>query len=524
MKAHAQMPFALRAYRNNPITLSDAQKIIRGRMERRADNFLHLIEHGIYANPGSPYPHLLKHAGIQTDDIRSLLKSQGINETLRTLRNAGVHITFEEFKGRAPIVRGSLKLDVQPGDFDNTHGAQSFYGETSGSTGASAPVAQSLHHRAALAPHHVITRSAHGVLKVPFAIWRGILPDTSGIGNIFTASTFGRPPDKWFSHLSWGDSRRFLRYGTASIYFVMMGRLLGFPIPFPQYVALDKAAIIAHWMRDTLKKYGRCLLGVQVSRALRVAIAAHDDKIDLTGATFMVAGEPPTPAKVREIERTGAKVFSTYGMAEASRIAMGCANPTSCNDNHLLLDSFALITHPHSVGDSSVPAFNITTLLPTAHRLLFNVEIDDYGIVEDRHCGCELESYGFTTHVSEIRSYRKLTGEGVTLVGSEILHILENVLPGQFGGSTLDYQLLEEEDQKGFTRLYLIISPRVTIADEQAVKQVILNSLRNSSAMGDAARAVWQQADSFQIRRSEPVWTARGKLMPLRTEKRSQPG
>ena len=45
------------------------------------------------------------------------------------------------------------------------------------------------------------------------------------------------------------------------------------------------------------------------------------------------------------------------------------------------------------------------------------------------------EGYGFTTHLREVRSYSKLTGEGVTLIGDEMIHLLEHVLPARFGGS-----------------------------------------------------------------------------------------
>jgi len=153
---------------------------------------------------------------------------------------------------------------------------------------------------------------------------------------------------------------------------------------------------------------------------------------------------------------------------------------------------------------------------------MLNVQIDDYGIVEERACGCEFESYGYTTHVREIRSYSKLVGEGVTLIGNEMLRILEDVLPGRFGGSPLDYQLTEQEDEQGFTRLYLLIHPRVEIADEQAVIEVVLQGLRESSPMADVARVIWQQAQTIQIKRQEPVWTAGGKLMPLHLQRTAQ--
>src|SRR5690606_15381075 len=125
------------------------------------------------------------------------------------------------------------------------------------------------------------------------------------------------------------------------------------------------------------------------------------------------------------------------------------------------------ITHPEQVPgfDMTVPAFNVTTLLTSTPQIMLNLALDDYGIVEERRCGCELEALGLTTHLRDIHSYRKLTGEGVTMIGSEMLDIIENVLPSRFGGSPLDYQLLEQENEQGLTRLYVVISPRVDIAD-----------------------------------------------------------
>ena len=63
-------------------------------------------------------------------------------------------------------------------------------------------------------------------------------------------------------------------------------------------------------------------------------------------------------------------------------------------------DGLALIQFTQRVpgSENTVDAFNFTSLLPTAPKLLLNVEIDDYGLIETRSCGCPLESYGFTEH------------------------------------------------------------------------------------------------------------------------------
>jgi hypothetical protein len=142
--------------------------------------------------------------------------------------------------------------------------------------------------------------------------------------------------------------------------------------------------------------------------------------------------------------------------------------------------------------------------------------MDDYGILEERRCGCDLESYGYTTHIREIRSYSKLTGEGVTLIGNEVASVIEEVLPARFGGTPLDYQLVEQEDEQGFTRLYLFVSPRLAIPDEVQVIAVVLEALSESSPMADAARSVWQHTGALRVKRMEPVLTERGKHFPLR--------
>jgi hypothetical protein len=220
---------------------------------------------------------------------------------------------------------------------------------------------------------------------------------------------------------------------------------------------------------------------------------------------------------VKGIMLTGARLIPNYALTEAGRVGIGCVRPIDGNDLHFLKDSLALIQYPRQVPGFGfiVHAFSLTTLLPSAPKLMLNVEIDDCGLIENRSCGCPLESLGFSEHLRHIYSFHKLTGEGVTLVGSEMIRILEEVLPARFGGSPLDYQLLEEEDDKGFTRLNLLVSPKINLADEAAMIEVVLDALRQSSVAADQARAIWSQAGTLKVKRMDPVWTARGKLMSL---------
>jgi hypothetical protein len=513
----------LPGFLRNTLNLEDARRTIKQLLAERESNFLRLIELGIYGHPSSPYLPLLKMAGCEFGDIRNLVHQRGIEKTLLALREAGVYVTFEECKGRKTIVRAGLEIPVHANSFDNPFLKGHYYSETGGSTGVGTRIQHDLDHLAVIAAHEMVTYDAHGVVDLPKAIWRGVLPDGSGFDNTLRLCHYGRPPQKWFSPFNPYDFRPSqLKYRLSSLLTIIIGRILGIPIPWPKQVKVEQSSIVAHWAADTIKKVGSCFISAPVSRALRVCVTAKEKGLDLTGTVFRVAGEPLTSAKVKGIINSGARVFTTYGFNEIGRIGMGCSNPVEANDLHLCKSICAMIPYEKMIPgtDIKVSAFNYTSLLPTSPMILLNTESDDYGIIETRSCGCPLDELGLTVHLRRIHSFQKLTGEGVTLLGSVMLHILENVLPEHFGGSPLDYQLLEEEDKEGFTRIFLLISPKVNIENENEVIELVLDFLKKSSAMADAAQNIWSQSQTLNVRREEPRWTGRGKLMSLHVENR----
>jgi hypothetical protein len=524
LKMYGRFAWGLRGYLRQRLSLEEARAIVRRRLAERDRNFLRLVERGIFGNRRSPYRPLLKLAGCELGDLQNMVRANGVEATLRALREAGVYVSYEEFKGRTPIVRDGRVIPVRAQDFDNPYLSHYYQAESGGTTGAGTRVELDLDHLAATAPNRMLGYEAHGVLGIPTVVWYGVLPDASGIAIILYATRFGQTPQRWFAPITNRAARPVRKYQLATQYIVAMGRLWGTPIPWPEPLSLDQAAVVTRWAAKMLQAHGACLIRTSVSMALRVAHAAREEGLDLRGATFLGGAEPPTPAKVNGITRTGARWVPSYGITETGWIGMGCGHPVDGNDLHFYHDSVALIQYPRQVPGTeiTVDAFYFTSLLPSAPKLLLNMESDDYGVIEHRLCGCPLESYGFTEHLRHVRSFRKLTGEGVTLIGSEMIHILEEVLPARFGGSPLDYQLLEEEDAVGFTRLSLVVSPKIAIADERAVIEAVLDALRRSSGAADLARAIWSQAGTLRIKRMEPIWTERGKLMPLHLGQRSE--
>jgi hypothetical protein len=122
---------------------------------------------------------------------------------------------------------------------------------------------------------------------------------------------------------------------------------------------------------------------------------------------------------------------------------------------------------------------------------------------------------GLTTHLSEIRSFEKLTAEGVTFMRTSLLHVLEETLPAHFGGSSLDYQLIEEESPDSATSLVLRVSPSVGELDEPALRAAFLAALGAGGVVDQHHAELLRRAGSVVIRRQAPLATAAGKVLPL---------
>jgi hypothetical protein len=282
-------------------------------------------------------------------------------------------------------------------------------------------------------------------------------------------------------------------------------------------VPFESAVTLARWARDQVHRHGTCTIHSSVSRILRIAVASRDEGIDLTGTVLRGGGEPPTPAKVAQITSTGATFRSSYAFSEVGTVGSSCLASGEPNDQHFMEDHLAMIQAARTVPGFAieVPAFCYTSLLTTAPKLLLNVESDDYGTVDRRSCGCTWETLGFATHIRDIRSFRKLTGEGVTLVGSDMERILDELLPARYGGSALDYQFAEEEDERGFTRLTLRVAPQLSLPDEGEVLEFVLHALDQAGGGAAVAQAIWRRDGTLRLRREAQAMTGRGKMMPL---------
>ena len=293
--------------------------------------------------------------------------------------------------------------------------------------------------------------------------------------------------------------------------------LAGAALPPPEHVPLDEPLRVAGWMQDVLRGGGRPHLLTFPSSAARLCHAATATGLDLRGAHFTLTGEPITAARLAAIRRSGADAQPRYGIIEAGPIGAGCLAPEAPDDVHLLHDLVAAIQPGAATAGSGLPADALlfTSLHPAAPFTLLNVSMGDRATMTARRCGCPLERLGWTTHLREIGSLEKLTAAGMSFLDTDVIRVLEEVLPARFGGGPTDYQMVEEEGEAGEPRLRLLVSPRVGNVDPDVVGDAFLTALSVGSGVERVMGLMWRQARLLRVERRSPQPTVTGKILHL---------
>ncbi|NQT31198.1 MAG: hypothetical protein HQ588_02595 [Deltaproteobacteria bacterium] len=522
LAAYWRLGWGLKAFLREPVTLEQSREIVKQGLQNREQNLLAMVKRAIYDNAASPYLKLLELAGCEYADLEKMVRSDGIEPALRKLREAGVYITIEEFKGKKEVVRSGKAFRFKEDDFNNPFLVRHFEASSSASRGTGTRVMMNFDRYYYHAAQNAVAFDAYGILGSPVLLWMPILPSTAGLPTMFRSIKMGNPPVRWFSPVAARTIRPSLTKRLAIAYAVYAGRLFGATFARPEYVSLEQADKVAACLVELLQRGRGCVLWTLPSSAVRVCQAAVEGQLDLSGATFAVAGEPLTEAKTKEISAVGARAINMYASAEVGIIGFGCAGQTAASDDiHLLMDFHAVIQHRRETpfGGASVNAFLFTSLLSKAPKMLLNVESGDHGVIETRHCGCALEELGLTDHLYNIRSFDKLTGEGMSFVGTDLLRIIEEVLPAKFGGASTDYQMVEDEDERAYTSLSVLVSPEVGEIDEAELVKTILAELSKGKDTQRMMAEMWSQADMLRVKRMRPIITAAGKLLPLHIQK-----
>jgi hypothetical protein len=87
-------------------------ELVSKTLSERESNFLGLVKAALFDNSASPYQPLLQYAGCEFGDLQKMVRADGVEGALEQLVKAGVYLTHDEFKGKAPVERAGRQLGM----------------------------------------------------------------------------------------------------------------------------------------------------------------------------------------------------------------------------------------------------------------------------------------------------------------------------------------------------------------------------------------------------------------------------
>lgn len=495
-----------------------ARATVRQRLAAREQDFLALLRAAVFPDPAQPVHRLLARAGCAYGDVERLVRREGLEGALLTLLRAGVYFTVDELAGRTPVVRGGDTFIAGLGAFRNPSAHGHMTARSGGSrSGAAGTLALDL---AALAEQFPSYRAAYAAAEIDgaaTALWG--VPGTTGIAvSLRNMTMFGHPVRRWFSPMDLrADAalrvHRWLLRIVAGAF-----ALQGLRLARPEFVAPSAPGPILDWMAAARRAGTPPFLIVYPTSAVCLAEAAAAAGQALDGVTMLLLGEPVTAARVAAVRRLGARVWTLYGTIEAGVVGQGCLMPAAVDEVHVYEDLHAVIQPGADGAAAGLPAdaLLVTPLRPRARLVTINASVGDQAVRSRRDCGCGMQAVGWRTHLSEIRSFEKLTGMGMTFASAEVTPVLEQHLPARFGGVATDYQLVEEETGGGGVRLRLLVHPRLGPLDEAALVDAFLDALAAVSPTRRLMTLAWRSGGVVRVDRSPPLVAPSGKIMHFR--------
>jgi hypothetical protein len=511
----------LPGYLRHPLSGDEARSVLHRRLEQREADFLALLRRIFRSGPADPYRQLLAMAGCEEEDLAALVRQDGIESTLRALFRHGVYITADELRGRRPVVREGRLVAMEPGRIRNPRAIPHLPILSSGSRGGRTLVPLDLAFLRECAVDLCLAMDARGGVAWRKGHWH--VPGGAIVARLLEYASFGPVPERWFSQIDVAGSRLPPRYRWSARALRLGAALAGRRLPAPEFVPFAAPLPIARWMHDTLRSGATPHLLTFTSSAAALCGAALAAGLDLSGAQFTVGGEPVTEARLAAVRSVGAHALPIYGTAETDVIGHGCLDPAASDEVHVLHDLHALIQPGADGPRRGMPpdALLITSLHPTAPLVLFNVALGDQASLVRRACGCPLEALGWTTHLTSVRGYDKLPAGGMTFLDTDLVRVLEEVLPARFGGGSTDYQVAEEEDGEGRSRLRLLVHPAVGAVEPETLIDVFLSAIGSGSGAEQVMALQWRAAGLVVVERALPLTMPSGKVLHLHHRRRA---
>ena len=510
---HANFVVGLGRFLRHPIAIADAEAAIRDRLARRNQEFISFMKRCVFSDPASPYQPLLREAGWTLADVEAGVEKDGIESVLEQLRAQGVWVSADQYKGHAPLRRGSFEQHFDWSDFDNPVARGHIEVSSGGSKGQPTRTHVYLRHLAERACYEQVVFHMLGLGDTPIALWYPALPAVAGMSSALRYARIGHPAAKWYRMLSDDVVRPGLKNRLANRLIVGQSKLFRYSVPTPEPLDVDQVDALLDWIVQTRGRHGQCAVQSYVSQAVRICAAAASRSIVLDDVTFIVGSEPLTADKQRCIRDTGARVFPRYMSSELGTIGMACGTSSEAGDYHLMSDRVAAIAG--EADASGVAPLFYTSFSLSSPKVLLNARIGDRGKLTQRTCGCAFGALGLNTHISQVDSYTHVCMEGMAVRADVLARIVDEVLPNRFGGVSADYQWVQRENKSATSQLMLRIHPRLGEIDGKRVVRELLDELRSTGEVGRLYAGVWESAGSVQVVRAKPRITPTGKTLAI---------
>jgi hypothetical protein len=497
------------------LSTAQARQALQARLENRRTEFLDLARVTMYENPGSPYRALLKQAGCEFGDLRKLVEDEDVEGALKVLLQKGVYLSLAEFKGRKPAVRGTAVVQSGPDALRNPLTNPHFKARSSGSTGKAVPVTFDLDFIRDRAVNLRLFLESRGGLSWRHATWG--VPGSTDLVMLLELAAAGFRSLRWFSQVSPDAPGLHPKYRWSARLMRWPSRWAGRPLPAPEHVPLDDPGPIVCWIRDVLDSGRTPHLTTFVTPGIKVCQAAQVQGVDIAGTQMTLGGEPMTRARLEMLRGFGVVAVPRFLAIESGYIGYGCLAPDASDDNHVIRDFNAVIAAGREGEPYGLPPRMILTssLRRSVPLIMLNVSLGDEADLARRSCGCPLEGLGYHTHLSRIRSFERLKSGGVTFLDTDVVPILEEALPRRFGGSALDYQLVEQERTDGSPEVVLVVSPAVGPLDSEAVIGAFLEEIGRGEGAERVMGLQWRDGKFVRVERRVPEKTSTGKIKHL---------
>jgi len=496
----------IKKFVDSPLTIEECRAFVERNVQRREENFLHMVSSLVYGRKKSPYRTLLEHAQIAEADVKAMVHKSGIEETLRFLKDEGIYFTFEEFKGRCTTIRKGREFSFSPSDFQNDFSSALGRVCSGSSQGSGTMINWGHDYLLNRAIHEMIMFDMYDCRSSPCTVWYPVFP-SHVVLYALRLRKMKMPIQVWHSPVRFPKKQNLQDWLDLHMYKNVALKNIEL-----QHVPLNDPSLIVEWAAGMIQQHGKCSISTFASGAVRICQAAQEKGISIASTIFFVAGEPLTLRKRREIEKCGCAAVNAYYFSEGGFVGCTCPTAATADAVHFFSDSFSVIQHERELAhcDQKVQAFLFSSFYRNCPIVMLNLENGDHGNISDVQCGYAGEQRVAAQHISNIRSFEKITTEGVTFYIDDFVRVIEEYFPKRFGGASIDYQLVEEETTEGISRLYIYIHPKHADVTLQAVKEVLLTHVSKTGER-DSRVSMWKQIEALQIKRVAPIVTVRGK-------------